>query len=80
MLENVAIETPQDVELAAARVNELIRAGKCAEAIAFADVCERNGRFVDAIRAIACMHGGEVLEDETILERGIELWRSLGGD
>lgn len=80
MLGSMTIQTPQDAEQVVERVNEMLDAGQYAEAITFADSCEGDDRFVDAIRAIACTHGGEALEDEAVLARGRALWRALGGE
>lgn len=80
MLGDMTIQNPQDAERILERVNEMLDSGRYAEAITLADSCEGDDQFVDAIRAIACTHAGEALQDEAVLERGLALWRALGGE
>ena len=70
----------QATETAMDKVRALLDARQPAEAIAFADACEGDQPLVTQVRALACTHGGTMLRDRELTERGAWLWMQAGAD
>ena len=70
----------QATETAMDKVRALLDARQPAEAIAFADACEGDQPLVTQVRALACTHGGTMLRDRELIERGAWLWMQAGAD
>lgn len=79
-VEGCSSPTTKPPETAMDKVRALLDARQPAEAIAFADACEGDQPLVTQVRALACTHGGTMLRDRELIERGAWLWMQAGAD